>query len=62
MVTTTNGDTVLTVGEAADVARVQPKAIRTWIRKGLLRAKRIGSHGHWRIARRDLERVLGLDT
>jgi len=49
---------VLTVEEAAGIAKVQPVTIRDWVRRGHLKASKPGGGHHYRIARVDLCRCL----
>lgn len=58
-------DELLTVAEAATIARVKPRTIRRWIRQGRLPAitlagSRAASPNGWRyrVRRRDLTRLL----
>jgi excisionase family DNA binding protein len=48
------GDRLLTLREAADVLRVNPRTIRHYIQRGELQGRLIG--GRWRFRRADLDR------
>lgn len=50
-------DDLLTVAEAASIAKVRPAAIRAWIAEGKLVAGRIGTR-RFRIKRSDLDAAL----
>jgi excisionase family DNA binding protein len=49
----TTEERLLTVREAAEIARVSVGTVREWIRHGQLKAQRTKG-GHYRIARNDL--------
>jgi excisionase family DNA binding protein len=51
-------DELLSVFQAADLARTHPEVIRRWVRKGELRAIRASKHAPIRIKRGDLEALL----
>ena len=42
-------EVVLTVKEFARLKRVSRRTVERWIRRGLVKAERIGRNGHWRI-------------
>lgn len=50
----TTAPEVLTVAEAALLLRVAPTTIRSWVRRGLLPARRTAGGRHLRIGREDL--------
>lgn len=45
----TPADQLLTVKEYAELKRVTRRTVERWIKAGLVKAERIGTHGHWRI-------------
>jgi excisionase family DNA binding protein len=51
----------LTVEEAAEIARVSPATIRSWLNSGRLRGKRFGGR-HWRTTREWLDAFGDIDV
>jgi excisionase family DNA binding protein len=47
------GDTLLTIREAADVLRLNPRTVREYVRRRELEGRVIG--GRWRFRRKDLD-------
>lgn len=50
--------TFLTVGQVAALFEVSPRTIRDWAENGHLPSLRVGSRGHRRFRREDVEKVL----
>jgi excisionase family DNA binding protein len=48
------GEKLLTIREAADVLRLNPRTVREYVRRGELQGRVIG--GRWRFRRKDLDR------
>jgi excisionase family DNA binding protein len=47
------GERLLTIREAAEVLRLQPRTVREYVRRGELEGRIIG--GRWRCRRKDLD-------
>ena len=47
------GDRLLTLAEAAEILRLNPRTVRAYIQRGEIEARIIG--GRWRIRRADLD-------
>ena len=47
------GDRLLTLSEAADVLRLNPRTVRAYVKRGEIEARIIG--GRWRFRRADLD-------
>lgn len=54
-------DRYLTVPEVAAVFRVDPGTVRRWIVAGQMAAIQLPGRGDYRIAQREVERVLGVE-
>lgn len=49
---------MLTTSQAATALNIHPKTVRRWIDEGRMAAVQLPS-GHWRIARTEVDRLLG---
>ena len=47
------GDRLLTLGEAAEILRLNPRTVRAYVKRGEIEARIIG--GRWRFRRGDLD-------
>jgi len=47
------GDQLLTLGEAAEILRLNPRTVRAYVKRGEIEARIIG--GRWRFRRGDLD-------
>jgi excisionase family DNA binding protein len=53
-------DNLMRLSEAARALKVHPNTVRRWIAESRITAAKTPG-GHYRIARREVERVLGID-